>query len=98
MFDEVLVANRGEIAVRVVRACDDFGVATVAVYSDADKHGGHVRYADEVYNIGPARAVDSYLDHEAVIEATENADADIISRLRLPRRERRVRRGGRNSR
>ncbi len=78
MFTKVLVANRGEIAVRVFRACEELGIGTVAVYSDADTEAGHVRYADEAYNVGPATASESYLDQEAIIEAAKKADADAI--------------------
>ena len=78
MFNKVLIANRGEIAVRVMRACEELGVGTVAVYSEADKDAGHVRYADEAYNVGPAKASESYLNHEAVIEAGEKAGAEAV--------------------
>jgi acetyl-CoA/propionyl-CoA carboxylase biotin carboxyl carrier protein len=78
MFEKVLVANRGEIAVRVMAACEELGIDTVAVYSDADRNAGHVDYADEAYNVGPAPASDSYLDQETIIETAQQAGADAI--------------------
>ncbi|MEE9262893.1 MAG: biotin carboxylase N-terminal domain-containing protein, partial [Vicinamibacteria bacterium] len=62
MFKKILIANRGEIALRVLSACQELGIRTVAVYSDADRDSLHVRFADEEVCIGPARSVDSYLN------------------------------------
>ncbi len=78
MFQKVLVANRGEIAVRVIAACKDLGIRTVAVYSDADRGALHVRYADEAVCIGPAKAAESYLNVPAVISAAEITGVDAV--------------------
>jgi len=78
MFRKVLIANRGEIAIRVIRACRELGIATVAVHSEADAHALHVRFADEAVCIGPAAASLSYLNIPAIISAAEITAADAI--------------------
>jgi acetyl-CoA carboxylase biotin carboxylase subunit len=78
MFQKILIANRGEIAIRVICACKDLGIRTVAVYSEADRHSLHVRFADEAICIGPAKSARSYLDIPAVISAAEITNVDAI--------------------
>ena len=77
-FQKVLIANRGEIAVRIIRACRDLGLGSVAVYSDADRHALHVRMADEAYHIGPSQATRSYLNIPTIIEVARRAGAQAI--------------------
>jgi len=78
MFNKILIANRGEIALRIICACRELGIKTVAVYSEADEHSLHVRFADEDVCIGPARSMDSYLSVPAIISAAEITGADAI--------------------
>src|SRR6266403_3015483 len=78
MFQKILVANRGEIALRVICACKELGIATVAVYSEADRNSLHVRFADEAVCIGPPRSSESYLNIPQVISAAEITNADAI--------------------
>jgi acetyl-CoA carboxylase, biotin carboxylase subunit len=78
MFRKILIANRGEIALRVICACKDLGIKTVAVYSEADRHSLHVRFADEAVCIGPAKSSLSYLDIPKVISAAEITNVDAI--------------------
>jgi acetyl-CoA carboxylase biotin carboxylase subunit len=78
MFHKILIANRGEIALRVISACREMGIRTVAIYSDADRNSLPVRFADEAICIGPPRSAESYLNVPAVISAAEIADVDAI--------------------
>jgi acetyl-CoA carboxylase, biotin carboxylase subunit len=78
MFRKILIANRGEIALRVICACKELGVRTVAIYSEADRNSLHVRFADEAICIGPPRSAESYLNVPAVISAAEIADVDAV--------------------
>ena len=78
MIEKILIANRGEIAVRVIRACREMGIRTVAVYSEADKDALHTQLADEAVCIGPAPSAESYLNMQNIISATLVSGADAI--------------------
>ena len=77
-FNKVLIANRGEIAVRVIAACKELGIQTVAVYSEADRYSSHVRFADQAICIGPAKSARSYLDQASIVSAAEITNVDAI--------------------
>jgi len=78
LFKKILVANRGEIAIRIMRACRELGIATAAVYSDADRSAIHVRYADEAHHIGAAAPTESYLQLERIVKVAHDCGADAI--------------------
>jgi acetyl-CoA carboxylase biotin carboxylase subunit len=78
MFRKILVANRGEIALRIILSCKELGIKTVAIFSEADRHALHVRFADEAICIGPPKSIDSYLNIPSVISAAELSNADAI--------------------
>jgi acetyl-CoA carboxylase biotin carboxylase subunit len=78
MFKKILIANRGEIALRIIRTCREMGIKTVAVYSTVDAESLHVKFADEAVCIGPASSAQSYLNMPAIISAAEVTDAEAI--------------------
>jgi len=78
MFTKILIANRGEIAVRIMATCREMGIRAVAIYSEADRNALHVREADEAYLIGPAPAAQSYLNIEAIINTAKLCNAQAI--------------------
>ncbi|MFN2579362.1 MAG: biotin carboxylase N-terminal domain-containing protein, partial [Pyrinomonadaceae bacterium] len=78
MFRKILIANRGEIAVRIIRACRDLNISPVAVYSEPDAGALHVRLSDEAYCVGPAASLESYLNIKSIIEAAQQSGAEAI--------------------
>ena len=78
MFKKILIANRGEIAVRIIRACKEWGIQTVAIHSDVDKESMHVKLADESLCVGSRQPVDSYLNIPALMSAIELTNADAV--------------------
>ena len=78
LFQKILIANRGEIACRIIRTCQSLGVSTVAVYSEADRDALHVRLADNAFHMGKATPEDSYLNHERILETAVRCQADAI--------------------
>ncbi len=78
MFKKILIANRGEIALRIIRTCKEMGIPTVAVYSTADRESLHVRFADEAVCIGPPASKDSYLNMQRIMAAVEITNADAV--------------------
>lgn len=78
MIKRLLIANRGEIAVRIIRTCRMMNITTIAIYSEADKDSLHVQLADEAYCIGPNQSIDSYLDIERILEACRMSKAEAI--------------------
>ncbi|MRR18040.1 MAG: acetyl-CoA carboxylase biotin carboxylase subunit, partial [Deltaproteobacteria bacterium] len=77
-FNKILIANRGEIAVRIIRTCKDMGIRTAAVFSQADTDALHVKLADEIYEIGPPEAAESYLNFEKIVHVAKQSGADAI--------------------
>src|SRR5439155_17790897 len=78
MFKRILIANRGEIAVRIIRVCRELDIETVAIYSEADRHSLHVKYADYAYLVGPAPSVQSYLTIDGILKMTKKNNAEAI--------------------
>ena len=78
MFKRILIANRGEIAVRIIRACREMGIESVAVFSDVDRKALHVRKADYAYHIGPATASESYLNVEKILDVAHRSGAEAV--------------------